>query len=415
MKIELAFKKDTVTAIIPDSNNPVVLTPHIVDMQLPDPETEVTRSIHNPIGSAPLCDIVKPGENVVIITSDITRPVPSYQVIPPILRELLTIGVKKEDITVIFALGSHRKHTEEEMRRLVGDYVYETVSCIDTDPNDCIHVGTSKAGTPYNVFSKVVNADRRICVGNIEYHYFAGYSGGAKAIMPGVCTRASIQSNHSMMVQDGASTGRIDGNPVRKDIDEVADFVPIDFIVNVVLDEHKKLLKSFAGHYIKAHRAGCEFLDGLYRAKIEKKYDIVVVSAGGHPKDINLYQAQKALDNASFAVADDGVIILVASCGEGLGESAFERWMTSYTPKEMVVKIKENFELGGHKAAAISMVLEKADIFLVSSLTNDFVSSLSLTPFSDVNEAIAAAVAKKGESASICVIPYGGATLPWLA
>lgn len=300
------------------------------------------------------------------------------------------------------------------MRRLVGDYVYETVSCIDTDPNDCIHVGTSKAGTPYNVFSKVVNVDRRICVGNIEYHYFAGYSGGAKAIMPGVCTRASIQSNHSMMVQDGASTGRIEGNPVRKDIDEVADFVPIDFIVNVVLDEHKKLLKSFAGHYIKAHRAGCEFLDGLYRVEIEKKYDIVVVSAGGHPKDINLYQAQKALDNASFAVADGGVIILVASCGEGLGESVFERWMTSYTPKEMVVKIKENFELGGHKAAAISMVLEKADIFLVSSLADDFVSSLSLIPFSDVNEAIDAAVAKKGESASVCVIPYGGATLPWL-
>ena len=359
-----------------------------------------------------LSKIVKPGESIVIITSDITRPVPSYDVIPPILDELQLAGVEDKDVTVVFALGSHRCHTEEEKIKLVGEEVYNRVKCIDCDPKDAIHVGTSSVGTPYDVFSVVAKADRVICVGNIEFHYFAGYSGGAKAIMPGVCTRDAIQSNHSMMIRPEAATGQIEGNPVRADIDEIGKFQRIDYIVNVVLDAHKKILKSYAGHYIDAHRAGCAFLDTLYKVEIEEKADIVIVSVGGYPKDLNLYQAQKGLDNAKFAVKDGGVIIVSASCKEGLGEHVFEKWMLEYTPEQRLENIQKDFQLGGHKAAAIAMVLEKADIYLVSDLTDEFVNSIYLTPYHSIDEAMEAAYAKCGKDAKVIVMPYAGSTVP---
>jgi len=230
--------------------------------------------------------------------------------------------------------------------------------------------------------------------------------------MPGVCTRDAIQSNHSMMISPDAATGKIEGNPVREDIDEIGQYQHIDYIVNVVLDAHKKILKSYAGHYIKAHRAGCEFLDTLYKVKIDEKADIVIVSVGGYPKDLNLYQAQKGLDNAKFAVKDGGVIIVCASCKEGLGEGCFEKWMLEYTPAERLVNIQKNFQLGGHKAAAIAMVQEKADIYLVSDLTDEFVKGIHLTPYHTAEEAIAAAYNKCGKDAKVIVMPYAGSTVP---
>ena len=158
---------------------------------------EVKFALNNPIGSKRLSGLVKQGESIVIITSDITRPMPSKIVLPEVINELLDAGVRYEDITVVFAFGSHRKHTEEEKKYLVGEEIYSKVKCIDSDPDDCVHMGTTQAGTPVDIFSAVAKADRRICLGNIEFHYFAGYSGGAKAIMPGVSTRAAIQANHS--------------------------------------------------------------------------------------------------------------------------------------------------------------------------------------------------------------------------
>jgi nickel-dependent lactate racemase len=263
------------------------------------------------------------------------------------------------------------------------------------------------------VFKEVTFADRIVCLGNIEYHYFAGYSGGAKAIMPGVSTADAIQANHSRMVEPSSTTGRIAGNRVRADIEEVADFIKIDFIVNVILDEKKQIIKTVAGHYIKAHREGCAFLDEIYKVRICRKADIVLVSPGGYPKDINLYQAQKALDNSKHAVKDGGTIILVAACSEGLGEEVFERWIIEAdSPESMVEKIKENFELGGHKAAAIGMVQQKTNVYLVSDMDDNFVKSMFFFPFANVQDALNTALGKEGEKLQIIVMPHGGSTLP---
>lgn len=410
MKFELAFGKTVQTLNIPDNHDVKILKPNDVEIDLTG-EEEVIRAIQSPIGSPRLCELVKPGEKIAIITSDITRPMPSKVVLPHVIEELQRADVALCDITVVFALGSHRKHTEQEMRYLVGDMVYEQVRCIDADADDCVHLGVSEVGTPIDIFSVVARADRRICLGNVEYHYFAGYSGGAKAIMPGVSTREAIQANHSMMVHPSACAGTIDENPLRRDIDDVARFIPIDFIVNVVLDEKKKIVHAVAGHYITAHRSACKYLDRMYKVHISERADIVIVSPGGYPKDINLYQAQKALDNARHAVKKGGTIILVASCKEGLGEHTFERWMTeSESPAFMVEEIARNFELGGHKAAAISMVLRESRIILVSDLEQDFVRRVFLEPYSNAQSALNAVM--QSNKQKIIVMPFGGSTLP---
>lgn len=373
----------------------------------------VEYSLDNPIGTPRLEDIVKPHEKIVIITSDITRPVPSHQIIPSILKRLRKAGVAYSDIKVVFALGSHRLHTEEEKKKLVGDEVYGQVECIDGDNSDLVHMGETALGTPVDICRSVAEADRRICIANIEYHYFAGYSGGAKAIMPGVSTREAIQSNHSMMTHAKACAGNVDNNPVRDDLEDAIKYCNIDFICNVILDAHKNIVDSVAGHYIEAHRAGCKILDKMYSKPIEEKADIVIVSQGGKPKDLNMYQTQKALDNAKYAVKDGGIIILVGSCAEGMGESVFEEWMLSAEkPSDLIERIENDFQLGGHKAAAIALVMAKAEIFLVSDMPVDLVERIFMQPFSDVQTAYNAAKAKLGENATVIVMPFGGSTLP---
>ena len=413
--MELSFKIGTETQMVDVEPNRLlgVLEPNQVPAGLTG-EAAVRQALAQPIGAPCLGEIVRPGETVAIVTSDITRPMPTWTVMPALLDALYAAGIAPEDITLVFALGSHRGHTEEEKRHLAGERAWREITCVDLDVTDCVHVGVTSRGTPVDIDRRVVAADRRICLGNIEYHYFAGYSGGAKAIMPGVSTRAAIQANHCRMVQPEACAGRLAGNPVREDIEEAAAMVGVDFILNVVLDAHKDIIRAVAGDVTAAHRAGCAFLDTLYRKEVPQRADIVLVSQGGAPKDMNLYQTQKALDNAKHAVKPGGVIVLIGSCKEGLGESTFEEWMTTApTAHSLIERIQREFRLGGHKAAAIAMVLENADIYLVSELEDGFVEKLFMKPFHTVEAAYAAARAKCGPEATVLAMPYGGSTLPW--
>ena len=412
MKLSIGFGHKPQEVEIEDSLIMGILEPNEIQLEMTG-EEEVKRSLNNPIGTGRLSQIVKKGEKVVIVTSDITRPLPSYKVIPSILDELYEVGVSPEDITVVFALGSHRPHTQEEIIQLVGERVYKEVKCIDSDANDSVSMGITKGGTPVDVFRVVAEADRRICIGNIEYHYFAGYSGGAKAIMPGVSTPAAIQANHRNMVLDDAKVGRLIDNPVRDDLNEAIQYCPIDFIVNVVLNEKKEIIFSVAGDYIKAHRVGCEFLDKIYKKELKEKADVIIVSQGGAPKDINLYQTQKALANAEHAVKDGGIIIMVGSCKEGFGSKIFEEWMTEAdSPDDIIARIREKFVLGGHKAAAIALVQKKAKIFMVSEMDADIVKSIFMEPYTSVQEAYNDAIKELGQDVKVLVMPYGGSTLP---
>ncbi len=412
MKLRFGFGTGFQEVDVPDENLIGELHANDVPVTLTG-EAEVRRALSEPIGSPRLKDIVHSGETVAIVTSDVTRPMPTAVVMPALLDELYAGGIKKEDITLVFALGSHRKQTDEEKRKLAGERAWNEVRCVDSDPDDCVSYGVTSRGTPVDITRVVAEADRRICLSNIEYHYFAGYSGGAKAIMPGVSTRAAIQANHSRMVLPEAKAGALETNPLRMDIEEAGAMVGIDFILNVVLSEHKEILKAVAGDAVKAHREGCRFLDKLYRKELKAPADIVLVSQGGAPKDLNLYQTQKALDNAKHAVKDGGVIILIGSCKEGLGERTFEEWMTTApTAHSLIERIGREFRLGGHKAAAIAMVLERAEVDLVSELPDDFVRSVFLEPYKNAQEALDHAFEKLGPNAKVLAMPYGGSTLP---
>lgn len=415
MKLEFGYGGGTQSVELPEKNLMDVLVSNPMEHLRRDKEA-VDYALRHPIGTPELQKLAKPGQRIAIITSDISRPVPSHKMLPAVLEELLAAGCAKENITVVFGLGSHRRHTDQERRTLAGDYAYGLVRCVDSDPEDCVSMGRTSRGTPIDITRSVAEADFRICLGNVEFHYFAGYSGGAKAIMPGVSTPAAIQANHRMMVSRDACAGKLEGNPIREDIEEAGAVVGVDFILNVVLDEHKNIVYASAGSVTAAHRDACGYLDRMYRKVIPRLADIVIVSQGGAPKDANLYQAQKALDNAKHAVRPGGTIILIGACPEGFGSAKFEQWFREAdSAHSLVERLDREFQLGGHKAAAIAMVLEYATIDLVSEMDPELVRSLFLVPRASAQQAFDAALAKYGEDASVLAMPFGGATLPILA
>ena len=267
MRLSFGFGPGVQEVDLPDHNLLELLHANAVKLNQTG-EAEVRRALKQPIGCPRLKELVKPGETVAIVSSDITRPMPTAAVMPAILDELYSTGIKPKDITLVFGLGIHRRHTMEEQRKLAGERAWREISVVDSDPENVVHLGITRQGTPVDIDQRVARADRRICLGNIEYHYFAGYSGGGKALMPGVSTAAAIQNNHRMMIEDSAKAGQLEGNPIREDIEEAAAIAGIDFILNVVLDEQKQIVRAVAGDAVKAHREGCRFLDSFYLKKI---------------------------------------------------------------------------------------------------------------------------------------------------
>jgi nickel-dependent lactate racemase len=414
--MELSFRIDQRSEKIEIDDAQVISVLRPASLPHPADQKELIRqALAHPIQSACLADIINPMDTVAIVTSDITRPMPSYTVLPILLSELRHIGVRKENITIIIALGSHRPQTSKEMEHLVSKEVYAQYKVINSGQNGFLSVGTTKRGTPISIDRTVVEADKRICLGNVEYHYFAGYSGGAKAIMPGCSEPSAIQMNHRFMVKEEAHAGAIKGNPVREDLEEAAAKVGVDFIINAVLNPEKEIIYAAAGDVTAAHRAACVQLSHWYLSPIEEKADIVIVSQAGGPKDLNLYQTQKALDNAKHAVKDGGIVILIGSCKEGFGNPVFEEWMCRYQdPQEMIDALYDHFVLGAHKAAAIAMVQKKAKIFLVSDLPAETVGKTFLKPFAHLSDAYEEAVKELGRLPKVIGMPYGGSTLPAL-
>ncbi len=407
--IDLKYGKGHFHVEVPDRNYAGSLLPNEM-AGAKDEQAEIKRALANPIGSKPLREMLKKGMKVVVIISDVTRPCPSYKFLPLLLDEINAGGVPNENITVIVALGTHRRTSEEEKKALLG-VSYGRVRCIDDDPSDCKHIGTSTFGHRIEIFREVVEADAVVCTGNTEYHYFAGYSGGSKAILPGCASLETIRINHEMMTSPKAETGRLD-SPIREEIDQVPGMMKVDFLLDVVLNSKKEIVTVVAGDVMKAHREGVKLVDRMYRVEV-KKADIVLVSAGGYPKDINMYQAQKAMDNAKHAVKDGGAMILVAQCTECLGNDVFACWVDEATSIEAQARrMDEHFELGGHKASVIAKTAMKCDIYLVSDIPDETVRKMFLIPAKTPEEALSLAFKKLGPDARVLVSPHGGMVLP---
>ncbi|HEX8959654.1 MAG TPA: nickel-dependent lactate racemase [Solirubrobacterales bacterium] len=411
---QLKYGDGTVSLEVPEDRLQGVLLPREVPPE-PDETAAIRAALANPIGAPRLEKLVGPGKRVVVVVSDITRPAPTARMLPPLLDELNRAGVPDSAITIVFALGIHRAHTREERERLVGPAVTSRVRLVDADPTDLVDLGTTSRGTPVRAFRLAVEADFRICTGNVEYHYFAGYSGGAKALVPGVCGRETVEHNHSMMLLPGAAAGEIERNPVRLDIEEAAERIGADFVLNTVLDAKRHIVRAVAGEQRAALRAAAAVVDEIYGAPLDRPADIVVASAGGYPKDINLYQAQKAIDNARWAVREGGILLLAAECREGLGEDTFAAWMESAgSPDDLIARLRAGFVLGGHKAAALAMAMKHADVYLYSAFAPDYARRLFFHPVPSLQAGLDSCLQRLGPGARVLVIPNAGSVLPKL-
>lgn len=382
-----------------------------------DAKAEVEQALKEPIGSKRLSEIAKPESKVAIVVDDATRKVPSEVLLLPVLAELNAAGVKDENVTVIFGCGTHRAVKPEEATALVGAEALKRVKAISHDCRaaDLVHVGTTKThGNKVYVNRVFAEADVKVLLGDVGFHYYAGYGGGRKSVLPAVSGEETIKHNHAMLLHANARTGILEDNPVHRDMTEAARLAKVDFIVNVVENKKGEIVKAFAGDLEQAFMEAVKLVDEMYRITVDRRADILVVSAGGHPADMNLYQAYKALDNALDAVKRGGVIILVAECPEGHGNQVFYDWMTRLGDlKNVEHEVKRNFVMGGHKAYYLLKALQNHQIILVSSLPDYYATSIfKLKTARAVNDALAEALKIVGSASRVWAMPQGSYTLP---
>jgi len=382
-----------------------------------DPRAEIERALNNPIGTKRLSELVKPGDKVAIVVDDQTRSTPSHLIVLPVLGELNKAGVKDTDITILVGCGTHRPAKTEEMKALLGEETLQRVKATSHDcrAKDLVYLGKTKTyGTKIYVNRVYAEADVRVLTGDIGLHYYAGYGGGRKSVLPAVSSEETIQHNHAMILHPKARTGVLEGNPIHEDMVEAARLAKADFIVNIVTNSKRELVKAFAGDLEQAFYEGAKLVDEMYKVPIERRADIVVVSSGGHPLDIDLYQAYKGVDNALDAVKRGGVIIWAAECPEGHGNEVFCDWMTRFKdPKEMEAEIKHRFKLGGHKAYYLARALQRVQIILVSTLPDyHAVGTFRLRTARALNDALRDAFDIVGKDGKVWVMPHGNITLP---
>lgn len=412
----LPYGKTEVCARIPTRNFLGMIEPK-EKHGVADPRVEVERALNEPIGTRRLSEIAKAGDKAAVVVDDATRATPSYLMVPPILDELNKAGVKDEDITVIFGCGTHRPVTPEEMKTLVGEETLERVKTISHDcrAKNLVNVGKTKTlGTKVYVNKVFAEADVKVLTGDVGLHFFAGYGGGRKSVLPAISGIETIQHNHAAILHPKARTGILEGNPVHEDMVEAARLAEPDFVLNIVTSSKGELVRALAGDLEKAHAEGVRLVDEMYKVSIERRAKIVVVSPGGHPFDIDLYQAYKGVDCALKAVKRGGVIIWVAECPEGHGSQVFYEWMTKFKElKQMETEIKRRFKIGGHKAYYLVKALQKVKIILVSTLPDYYAANVfKLKTARAVNDALNNAFNIAGKDARVWVMPHGNVTLP---
>ncbi len=417
VEVWLPYGKSEVCARIPTRNFLGTIEPKEMPGSA-DPRAEIGRALKEPIGTERLSEMAKPGDRVAIVVDDATRATPSYLLVPPILDELNSAEVKDRNITVIFGRGAHRAVKPAEMERLVGKEALKRVKALNHDPesDDQVYVGKTSFGTKVYVNRIFAEADLKILTGDIGLHYHAGYGGGRKSVLPGVSSAQTIQKNHAMLLRPKSRTGVLEGNPVHEDMIEAAKLAKVNFILNVVTNSRLEIVKAFAGDLEQAFYEGVKLVDEMYKVPVERKAEILLVSSGGHPNDIDFYHAYVGIHHCLDVVKKGGVIVLVAECPEGHGHEFFYEWMTKFKDiKKMEKELKKRFILGGHKAYYLKKALQKAHIILVSVMPDYYtVNTFNLRSAKAINDALRDAFDTAGKNAKVWVMPHGNATLPIL-
>jgi nickel-dependent lactate racemase len=418
MRLTLAYGRHGLGVDVPDGA-------HVVEPRdaapLPDERAAFTAAVRAPLRAAPLRDTVAATDRVVIVTSDVTRATPNERLIPWILDELA--HVPPEQITVVIGTGSHRGTTAAELEQMFGRAVLERVRVVDHDAHDLAQsalVGTTSRGARVFLSKRYVAADKRIVVGFIEPHVYAGFSGGPKGVMPGVAGIETVQFFHNAHnVGDARSTWLVlDGNPTAEMSREAVALAPPDFIVNVTLDRARRITAFFCGDYLAAHREGAAFCKAASAHEVPARYDVVVATNGGYPLDQNLYQCIKGLSAANLIVKPGGAIVMCAECSDGMPEHGnFKDIIRARsTPAELLAMIEApGYAVYDQWAAqSTALVLRNARVFLKSSLPDAAVRAALMRPVDDASLAVAAALRAAGPGATCAVLPEGPYAVPYV-
>lgn len=410
--IQIPYGKKEISFSLPNNWNLIgILSPKATNKKL-DPYNSVLEAVRNPIGTESLYNIAQRKRNAVIISDDKARPTPSYLIIPLLLDELNRAGIPDEKITVIIGRGLHESLNEKELEEKLGRGVLERVSVIDHDPDkDLIHIGKTPQNVEVFINKNVVEAELKIGIGSITPHELAGFTGGAGIVVPGVAGRKTINQNHSLVKRFKAEFGKIEENLIRKDMEDAARLLGLDFLVNVTLDINEKIVDVFAGDVVEASHKGFESSKTIYGVSVDKRADVVIASS--HPKDATFGKAMKAIFASSLAVKPNGVIIHVAPCWDGLSHSEiFEKMLLDNPEPNILFKMLDQGQLPGESCVLylFSLVKNKLRIIVVTDgIKKEIIEKIGL----EYAESIETAIRKtRKEKADCIVLPLGAVSLP---
>ncbi len=410
--IEIPYGKGKLSIPLPEGWEFHVFRPEPIS-PAQDPVREVLQSLEHPLGNRRLQDF-SGVKSVAIAISDETRPVPNHLILPTFLAKLHEAGIPHSSIQIIIASGLHSPTLEPRFPNLLPKEIIHDYQIVAHDANspNLKFLGKTSHGNPVFVNPLFFKADLRVAMGMIDPHQFVGYTGGVKCAAIGLAGAQTIEANHSMLFLPGAVIGEIQNNPVRQDIEEIGSLMGIHFVTNVVLDETNQIIKAFSGDPILVENAGSEFCRKVYESTTSEEYDVVIASPGGYPKDINVYQAQKALAHATSLVRQRGKIILVAECPDGHGDDIFYETMKKYhTPQEVVNSFqREKFKMGVHKAFLWTRSMIKAKVYFYSSLKDELCRELMTVPLNRVEELFLKNPTPYPQKPKIAVIPKANST-----
>jgi nickel-dependent lactate racemase len=421
MRFNLAYGKTGLAVDLPNALNVTLVEPRYVP-GLPDEQAALAEALEQPIESAPLRDLVKSRDRVGIVFSDITRPTPNHLVVPAVVRALSHVA--SDHITLFSALGTHRPNTEAELRAMLGDEMvanYRIVQNNSFDPTTQIHLGVSQHGHDIWVNREFFECDAKILTGFIEPHFFAGFSGGGKAVMPGMAGQRTVLGNHDygLVAHPNANWGILKDNPIQAEIREIAGKANPTFLVNVALNRDKRITAVFAGDLDAAHAAGCAFVKDKVMVPVSQPYDIIITSNSGYPLDLNLYQAVKGMSAAAQVVRPGGAIIIAASCWDGIPEHGLYGQLVREcdSPQALLDMVSQPgfLKQDQWQAQLQAQIQLKADVYVrTDNLADEQIRSMLLRPSQCIEDTVQDLLSEMGSDARICALPEGPQTIPYL-
>lgn len=412
---DLAYGSTSIKFVADDGRFSVISDESSSERPLSD--GQIGSAFESPIASPPLDDVVSSDDSVLLVVSDATRATASAQIVNLLIRRLVQTGVSPGNIAIIFATGIHRRVSEEEKRELLTPFIVQRIRTLDHDAYDetkLYSLGTTTNGVRVEVSSALRDFSRVVLIGGISFHYFAGFTGGRKSICPGLASARTVEATHMLAFdferggrKAGVAPGVLDGNAVHEECERVAQLVAPAFAINTIVDEKKRAVGVFCGDWRLAHRVACERYLQRHSFAIGEKRDVVIVSCGGFPHDINMIQAHKALDMAAHACNDGGTIVLLAECRDGLGRSDFLKWFDSGDSRSLENRLRNGYEVNGQTAWSLMTKAERYRICLVSELREEQVRKMRMVPVSSIEEALDQTGGGTG-----FIMPRGAAILP---